>query len=148
MQDHTRAFRDYATRISFNLSLSRNQVGHLASVLCEIENEALAWDDRTDKRKDACEEAGGRPSLFVVGRGSLVRMGLIEHDPRHVAEEARLDAWRKKHPVGYPVSKYNGPRYTITAAGAHVIELLRIAGLLPKAAVNDSRRKTSAKAVA
>jgi len=29
MSDATRAFRDYATRVSFNMSLLRNQVGHL-----------------------------------------------------------------------------------------------------------------------
>ena len=39
--DPTRAFRDYATRVSFNMSLSRNQVGHLAGIVMEIENEQL-----------------------------------------------------------------------------------------------------------
>lgn len=137
MSDAQRAFRDYATRVSFNLSLSRNQVGHLAGIVTEIENEQmhgkLEFNERTNRREDAVIEAGGRPALFIVGRGSLVRMGLVEPDPRWVvAHESKEKGafW-----------KYNGPAYRLTPAGEHIVELLRIAGLIPKAALNNNIKK-------
>ena len=140
MADATRAFRDYATRVSFNMSLSRNQVGHLAGIVMEIENDGLQneFKSRMDARQDAVVEAGGRPALFIVGRGSLVRMGLVENDPRWIKANARKvpgDFW-----------KYTGPPYQLTPAGKHVVELLRIAGLLPKAAANEQGKRKSSTA--
>ena len=140
--DPTRAFRDYATRVSFNMSLSRNQVGHLAGIVMEIENErlhgGLEFETRSAKREEAVAGAGGYPNLFVVGRGSLVRMGLVDHDPRWIAahESKEKDAFWK----------YTGPGYRLTPAGEHVVELLRIAGLIPKAAVNTNRKRRTRKA--
>ena len=141
MTDATRAFRDYATRVSFNMSLSRNQVGHLAAVIMEIEAEGNEADftSRSTRKHDAVIEGGGRPALFVVGYRSLERMGLITPDPRWTKardSKGRGEFW-----------KYTGPAYQLTPAGAHVVELLRIAGLLPKAAANEQRKHKSSKAV-
>lgn len=135
MSDSTRAFRDYATRVSFNLSLSRNQVGHLAAVVLETENDLsqMKFMERMKRKDDAIVESGGRPPLFVFGYGSLERMGLIEHDPRWI--QANED----KTPGAY--WKYTGPSHQLTEAGRHVVELLRIAGLIPKAAANDKHKR-------
>lgn len=141
MSDAARAFRDYATRVSFNMSLSRNQVGHLAGIVADIENEILRleWKARCDLREETITDAGGRPNMFVVGRGSLHRMGLVEHDPRWVKEEEEHNAARA---AGVRrLNKYNGPMYRLTPAGEHVVELLRIAGLIQKAAVNTNVKK-------
>ncbi len=141
MSESARAFRDYATRVSFNMSLSRNQVGHLAAVVMEIEceGEKPELETRAARRHDTVVEAGGRPALFVVGYGSLARMGLIEPDPRWTA------ANESKEPGAF--WKYTGPSYRLTPAGVHVVELLRIAGLIPKAAANEQRKRRTAKAV-
>jgi hypothetical protein len=140
MSDASRAFRDYATRVSFNMSLSRNQVGHLAAVIMEIEADGsgVSFEGRTTRKHNTIIENGGRPALFVMGYGSLARMGLIEHDPRWTkANESKETGafW-----------KYSGPAYQLTPAGEHVVELLRIAGLLPKAAANEQRKHRHGKA--
>jgi hypothetical protein len=137
------AFRDYATRVSFNLSLSRNQIGHLAAAVLEIEHEGAFANlndrcdgKRVDKLHGAVVQAGGNPSNFVVGYGSLIRMGLLIHDPRWLAareSEVRGAFW-----------KYTGPAHQLTEAGAHVVALLRLAGLIPKSAVNDRVKKRRA----
>lgn len=138
MSDPARAFRDYATRVSFNLSLSRNQLGHLVGIVTEIEayraNSKLGWLSRVDLRDAAVDAAGGRSNMFVVGRGSLQRMGLIEDDSRF-AERERL----KK--LGKPHGNYDGPRFQLTPAGERVVALLRLAGLMAPAAANDRRAK-------
>ena len=137
MSEASQTFRDYTTRISFNLSLSRNQVGHLAAAVMEIENEHLGetkMDIQRNKReKEVIMAAGGRPNLFVVGYGSLCRMGLLVHDPRWKAVYGTKEFW-----------KYNGPAYQLTEAGKHVVELLRIAGLMPQVAANTQKRKRKA----
>lgn len=138
--DSNRAFRDYATRISFNLSLSRNQLGHLAGVISEIEayeaNRALGWERRCDIRQAAVEAAGGNPNMFIVGRGSLKRMGLIEDNPQRLEEERRALVNGR-----YRKDRYDGPNYRLTPAGVHVVELLRLAGLIAPAAANSNRKR-------
>ena len=138
MTQQDKAFRDYATRISFNLSLSRNQVGHLAGVIADIElAKALGWDERYDACKDAVADAGGKLQLFVQGRGSLQRMGLI------APAKGWQDYWDNKTKQSPP-----WPQYNLTPAGEHVVELLRIAGLLPQAAANTNKVKGKKKKVA
>lgn len=138
--DSNRAFRDYATRISFNLSLSRNQLGHLAGVVSEIEayeaNSTIGWERRMDVREAACEASGGRPNMFIVGRGSLARMGLIERDPRQIEDDRR-----KESEGPHRKSRYDGPVYRLTPAGAHVVALCRLAGLIAPAAANSNRKR-------
>ena len=136
MSDAAAKFRDYATRISFNLSLSRNQVGHLAGVVMEIENEAYREADlsgRIDMRHDVVSISGGKPNLFVSGRGSLERMGLVTPAPGWIEASQSVEKgafW-----------KYQGPTYLLTPAGEHIVELLRIAGLIPKAAANSNKKR-------
>jgi hypothetical protein len=136
--DPTRAFRDYATRISFNMSLSRNQVGHLAGVVMEIENEELLnqldFDTRVKRKDQEVDNNGGRSNLFVTGRRSLLNMGLVVHDPRWLAASKACELDKRLF------WKYTGPSYQLTPAGQHVVELLRIAGLIPKAAANSNKK--------
>lgn len=131
-----RAFRDYATRVSFNLTLSRNQIANLRHIVFEIEHETMAFD----QRKLAAEQAdSGSPACFIVGGKSLHSMGLIDHDPRWIAENERSDAAQKAG-VRY-LRKYWGPSWMVTPAGEHVVELLRLAGLIPQRAVNSNVRR-------
>ncbi len=136
MSVESQTFRDYTTRISFNLSLSRNQVGHLAAAVMEIENEGTLTDfeKRHKRNHDAVMDSGGRPSLFVVGYGSLLRMGLLVYDQRYLTARSK----------GHEFWKYTGPSYQLTPAGTHVVELLRIAGLMPQAAANTQRKRRKA----
>lgn len=133
----SRAFRDYATRISFNLSLSRNQVGHLAGIIAERDaysaNPKIGWLRRGEVGDESVEANGGRPNMFIVGRGALLRMGLIEHDPLFDRDQERKKRGNR--------SEYDGPIYRLTPAGEHVADLLRIAGLIPKRAANTEIRR-------
>lgn len=137
--DSNRAFRDYATRISFNLSLSRNQVAIMRSVAIAIEANGGkpiyvgGADDKigvsTDYRNQhvAQRSAGDQiPNMFVPGSRSLEANGLLQH--------ARND-------------KGGITTWDLTPAGWHIIALLRIAGLIPERAAN-SNRKPRVKAVA
>lgn len=131
-----RAFRDYATRVSFNLTLSRNQIANLRHIVFDIENEELAYEQRRQAAEQANSES---PPCFIVGNKALQSMGLIDHDPRWVAENERSDA---AHKVGTRYfRKYWGPSWQVTPAGEHVVELLRMAGLIPQRAVNSNVRR-------
>ena len=139
-----RAFREYATRVSFNLTLSRNQIYALRCVLIDIEFSELDRDGRWDKTTALTQEhrAAGGVDNYVGGARALSRMGLIQSDPRWEAENARLEA-AKAAGERYPLWKYNGPSWRLTPAGEHVVSLLQIAGLihLPSTAANANRRE-------
>jgi len=129
-------FRDYATRISFNLSLSRNQIGHLTGLVVEFEYADEDFAMRHAKGDEACIAAGANPRLFIAANKSLEQMGLIEHDPRWLAERDRVDNLKPGEPK---VFRYTGPTLRLTEAGVHTVELLRIAGLIPRAAANKGK---------
>jgi hypothetical protein len=128
-------FRDYSTRIAFNLSLSRNMIGHLHAVVVEEQfaNEHGSTGEnkmlRIDHRSGACAEVGGKPQLFVQGLGSLERMGLIEMTKGMKKQEELFLAGAK----GWT---YHGPRYQLTEPGQLCVEMLRVVGLLPRLPAN------------
>lgn len=153
MTDYKRNFRDYATRVSFNLSLSRNQVGHLAGIVFENELEEFrgkintdAFYQRADATRNIVAETGGNPANFIVGRKALLNMGLVEFNPKWVAENKRVDKLKEKG-IQYINRKYWGTVYVLTPAGDLVVELLRLAGLIPAKAANDQITQDQAKAV-
>lgn len=117
MSDESKAFREYATRVSFNISLSRNQIFCLWN--CEQEktggrDEALAFGCAAD--------------MFVPGAKWLGQHGLVTWtDPVTMTPK-----W-SRHP------------YQLTEAGKHVLALLRIAGLVPQRAVNSNAKDKKAK---
>lgn len=132
-----KAFRDYATRVSFNLTLSRNQIAQLRSLLIDIEFEkSMSWQQRKDLQH---ELRGGEVDRFVVSNRSLLGMGLIVNDPRWIEDRDRSEAARAKGEQY--ITQYLGPGYQLTEAGEHVVSLLRLAGLIQPAAVNSNRRK-------
>lgn len=146
-----KAFRDYATRVSFNITLSRNQVATLRHVVFDIENENRydGFDARHRARVEAqCDHRSmGLADMYVIGLRVLYANGLIEADPRFTAENERFDkavAHYEKHGGSRPLRKYWGPSNRLTAAGEHVVALLRIAGLIQMPASNTNARKRRA----
>lgn len=117
--DSNRTFRDYATRISFNMSLTRNQIGVLGGITLQIEayNYKGGFGHRIDQ--DFYHSFVDR-EMWVPGAKKLQEMGLVKHTNPSTMEPK----WSR-----YP--------WELTEAGAHVVALLRIAGLIPQAAMND-----------
>ena len=138
-----KVFREYATRVSFNLSLSRNQISHLAAIAA-VENVHAGWLERSNLKDQAIAEIGGNPRLFIVGNRSLVGMGLIEDNPLWVAFEKAYEVAKAHGKPEPPEPLVN--LYILTDAGRSVVSLLRIAGLIPQAAANTDRRAVKRRA--
>lgn len=142
MIDANKAFRDYATRVSFNMTLSRNQIWVLRCIMLEIENSTLNFVERHAMGKALRERPGGGEwynDNYIGGARRLMSMGLIEHTKGWIEDEEncrRMESLGKR-----PLKQYWGPSYQFTRAGLAVIELLRIAGLVPPAAANDAKPK-------
>ncbi len=147
MIDAQRAFRDYVTRVSFNLTMSRNQIGVLRSIVLDIEswqaNAGKNWFDRGEGNKEARElRVYARTQMgvtladnFIVGMRYLMGTGLIRETVAHAEQEARIAAMAKagKQP---PLRSTDIQHFEMTEAGEHVVALLRLAGLIPARAVN------------
>lgn len=97
------AFREYATRVSFNISLSRNQIYCL---YC-LSNQSTG---KTELRR----QFGLGNDMFVPGAKWLGVNGLVKYTKFE----------------GGP-SDHNFP-WELTEAGRHVLGLLKIAGLIPE----------------
>lgn len=106
-------FRDYATRVSFNLSLTRKQITVLLMV------REMARFDRSGAAADLTDTAQSiighfrtlgfpHPDVSVLGVQKLIAMGLVERNAPVV-----VWGWR------------------LTDAGEHVCRLLELAGLIP-----------------
>lgn len=132
-----KTFRDYATRVSFNMSLSRNQIAHLATLVAELEAESEAYEVRHAARAVVMDPE--QANKWYVGYRALESMGLISDDPRWTAEKARLAECEKRGER--QIMKYTGPTRRITEAGEHVVILLRIAGLIHPAASNVNKKR-------
>jgi hypothetical protein len=140
MIDANKAFRDYATRVSFNMSLSRNQIWVLRTVMLDLEYAHLNFNERT-KIGQAIRhtENGGERfhDTYVTGVRKLLSMGLVENTKEWIEDDQRC---RMMESLGkQPIKRYWGPSLQFTPAGEHVIALLRIAGLIPNAAANDAK---------
>jgi hypothetical protein len=149
--DSKRAFRDYVTRVSFNLSMTRNQIGCLREIVLNIEHPpvytatlggiapGVGTVERHELRKYARTELGETiADNVIVGRRWLEGHGLIEPTKAWLAEGARLEALEK--PGNRGLRDYSIQQYQLTEAGTHVVALLRLAGLLPLPAVNQNLR--------
>lgn len=133
-------FRDYATRVSFNLSLTRNQIASLAYIVTDIENEGAEWNaGKRSAYQVRMELLAGAPDMYVTAVRIIERMGLIEHRPEWLADRDRCDALKAQGKTA--IAAYWGPSFRLTAAGEHVVALLRLAGLLPQAAANTNKAK-------
>jgi hypothetical protein len=125
------SFRQYVTRVSFALTLSRNQVSVLTDIVFRIEDfkahgaNRFVVDTPRDREIKARKAAGECVhDNFVMGARWLGERGLVKHtDPSTMTPK-----WSR-----FP--------YELTEAGEHVVALLRIAGLMPAAAANTNRKK-------
>ena len=151
--DHTRAFRDYATRVSFNISMSRNQVAVFRAIVLDLERPpfvmktlegpgikiGIATKLYGDERR-----ALGIPDARMIGIRWLIANGFVREQPE-------ITAMRLAHEKGekwdWKVFDKHDHQYILTPAGEHMAELLRLAGLIPERATNQNakpRRKRRA----
>lgn len=102
-----RAFANYATRVSFNLTLTKAQVFYL-------------WQVKNRQFVSVREDIQGfspevpRHDIFVPSVRGLVERGLVDFTP---LERVDVDTWP----------------YKLTEAGEHVYALLKLAGLVQEA---------------
>ena len=101
-------FREYATRVSFNISLSRNQI----YVLYQMSLKKIG--DREDMDK-----FGLQTDNFVPGAKWLGSHGFVTYTPPGEMVGSKRYPWE------------------LTETGHHVIALLRIAGLIPEEVVEN-----------
>ena len=112
------AFREYATRIGFNLSLSKNQIAALEAMSHQI------LFQRTFGRPAPCGEEGlsSYPSAMIVAGRKISAMGLVTY----------MD------PTGM-VPKWSRCPWGFTPAGEAVWVLLLEAGLVRKPVFNSKQ---------
>jgi hypothetical protein len=99
----SQAFREYATRVSFSIQLTRNQIYTLWVI-------SQARFEKSGER----EAFGLKHDMFIPGAKWLQARGLVDYtDPTSM----------KPPHATFP--------YTLTLAGTHILSLLEIAGLVP-----------------
>lgn len=140
------AFRDYATRVSFSISLSRNQLRVLQLLVLQIEG---GWDARHAAERQMRAQAldGGERYISndVVAVRWLLGNGIVAEPEEHRRERLKSEAAAARG-KNYPFP-YHLPQYELTEAGAHLVGLLRCAGLLVSGAANINaaeRRRSKA----
>ena len=108
------AFRDYSTRIHFNISLTRNQIFTLWAMEQMEKNhgKGFCFPRKNDYGVEGADH-------FVTGARKLEAMGLVVH----------------QNPLDMK-PRWSRPAWTLTPAGTHVIALLRMAGLVAYEATN------------
>ncbi len=115
------AFAGYATRVAFNLNITRQMI----IALREVEVYGPGHWTGTERSKIR-EEYGPigihNPDRFVPAARGLVEKGLVEYNNFY-----------KTYKFGDPIPKSERWVYRLTPAGEHVMALLRIAGLVPQA---------------
>lgn len=122
------AFRQYVTRVSFALTLSRNQVSVLTDIVYRIErfHQGEHWPSDTPRDREIRDRKLSGECVhdsFVMGARWLGERGLVKHiDPTTTTPKWSRCPWQ------------------LTEAGEHVVALLRIAGLMPAAAENSNRK--------
>lgn len=148
MTDYNRAFREYATRVSFSLSMSRNQVAVLREIVLNLEAAGVPFDQRPGSveardRRRALYEIGVRVAdNYIVGMRWLIATGLLFETPEHIAERVRVDAAKAAGDRAY--FDYAIPHYKLTPAGEHIVGLLRCAGLIPECLPVSTRKRRAA----
>lgn len=131
--DFDRAFRDYATRVSFSISLSRNQLAVLRQITLDIEGyegkpyafgQGVGYVEATNQRETARSMGMHVSDMFIPGTRFLIANGFLTHtDPTTMTPK-----WSR-----YP--------YELTLAGEHLVAMLRIAHLVPQRAVNQNKKR-------
>ncbi len=107
------ALREYVTRVSFNLSLTRNQIDAFERIVWEIEHWKLLGQSSYSASHN--EHAIASVSHFVVAARKLESIGLVVHrDPCEMTPKWSECVW------------------TLTTAGEAVYSLLLEAALIKK----------------
>lgn len=102
MSDWQNAFTSYTTGTAFSIGLSHDQVSLMAYVGAGKYDQ---WSSRSGHH------------TFIPCVHALIRRGLVEHNPVMKA--------------GLPKNVKAKWVYRLTPAGKHVLELLKLAGLVP-----------------
>lgn len=134
----SKCFREYATRVSFNMTLSRNQIAVLRTVRDERQFKDVwkAAKERINQRRPSvfqenrAELGCDDKNRWVPGAKSLQSMGLI--------------TWTAPTPNDKHGWIGHNP-YALTEAGELMCRMLELAGLIPALAVNDNKKKQRGK---
>lgn len=149
--NHERAFRDYATRVSFNISMSRNQVAVFRAVVLDLESPRFRRFDTGMMHgvgRDALERE--RRALGIVNQDMMGLRWLIANG--FVREHPKINAMRLAHERDPAKNKWDWNLFDkydphlLTEAGEHMAALLRIAGLIPQRASNVNTEKKKRRA--
>ena len=131
-------FRDYATRVSFNMSLSRNQIAVLRTVRDQQRLDMFADDmnrirggHQTVFQETRAELGMDDKNRWVPGARSLISMGLITHIP---PKNNTPDGWKGHNP------------YAVTEAGDLMCQMLELCGLIPTMQVANSNKRKKQRA--
>ena len=116
MAKYDSRFAGYATRVAFDLRLTRTQIFYLSMV------DAGYYNLDFEEKVKAENEFVGR-DIFVPQVRGLIERGLVEHQAAVKTRPRRNSDWV----------------YRLTPAGSHVFSLLQIAGLAVKFAVNEEK---------
>jgi hypothetical protein len=107
--------RNHVTRVGFNLTLSLSQIASLIVLEKETREQTMNWSQRKVERN--LPWANAINSRWVIGIQGCERRGLVVH--HWVDARTKPSNWKPT------IDKY----YSITAAGKHVIGLLKEAGI-------------------
>lgn len=112
------AFAEHATRVAFNLTLSRNQITALV-IVDQHKSGTGPWPYPRSRQT---------PDMFIPGVRGLQVRGLVEHNP----------AWRSEKGDPGHEDRDLSWAFRLTEAGNHVLGLLRCAGLVAAEPSNDA----------
>jgi hypothetical protein len=145
--DHLQAFREYATRISFNLTMSRNQVASFGAIVLDFEQHTTRLPyDETKCNITALAQVRREQGLtdrFICAARWLQANGFIREHPAIAKMRLEHEAKPDAHKWDWSLFEKH-PQYILTEAGEHMAALLRLARLIPQRAANTPRRKKKA----
>ena len=116
-------FGYYATSTAFSISLSKAMV----DVLFRVEHNAANWP----KEQEYGLYFGAGNDMWITAVRACERRGLVEHHEPKIATSGPNKGyadWDKR------------PSFTLTEAGKHILELCRLAELVPTAKARSFRQ--------
>lgn len=132
--EQTDKFQQFTTRISFSLTLTRNQVAVLNCVRKEMalfeitKNTDCLFSGKQDSPFSQYRAEAGS-NIFVPGVKALEQRGLIKWEDPTLMEP-----------------RWSRPSHRLTAAGEHTVALLVLAGVLEKLDIKELRAQMKQRA--
>ena len=122
MGRNEQAFAEYATRVSFSMTLTRTMIYYLEQIALYggAYNEQREPVDYYERRADRMARGGPWQEAFIPGFRSLEKRGLAEHNGDWLLRTAN-DEQNSRLDLSWV--------YRLTEAGEHTLALLRIAGV-------------------